>query len=74
MYKYVCRFDHVKVPLDGLLDRYASVSPEGEYSSPIPSAGARFGTMVSAFNKTLIRTLRSLLGMPYIFYFCGGRE
>ena len=42
------RFDHVRVPLDALLDRYASVSPDGSYSSPIPTVGARFGTMVSS--------------------------
>ena len=39
-------FDRVEVPLDNLLDRYASVSPEGEYTSPIASAGKRFFTMV----------------------------
>lgn len=41
-----CRFNNVRVPLDGLLDKYASVSPEGAYSSPIPTVAARFGTMV----------------------------
>jgi hypothetical protein len=41
-----CRFDNVRVPLDGLLDRYASVTADGTYSSPIPTVGARFGTMV----------------------------
>lgn len=36
-------FDQVRVPLDSLLDRYASVSPSGEYSSAIPSVSTRFG-------------------------------
>ncbi len=39
-------FDHVEVPRDNLLDRYASVSADGEYTSPIASAGKRFFTMV----------------------------
>ncbi|HEY6557029.1 MAG TPA: acyl-CoA dehydrogenase [Polyangiaceae bacterium] len=39
-------FDHVEVPRENLLDRYASVSEDGEYTSPIASAGKRFFTMV----------------------------
>ena len=39
-------FDHVRVPRDALLDRYASVAADGTYSSPIPSVAQRFGTMV----------------------------
>ncbi|HMJ11104.1 MAG TPA: acyl-CoA dehydrogenase [Polyangiaceae bacterium] len=39
-------FDHVEVPRENLLDRYASVSAEGEYTSPIASTGKRFFTMV----------------------------
>lgn len=39
-------FDQVRVPRENMLDRYASVSADGEYSSPIPSAGKRFFTML----------------------------
>jgi acyl-CoA oxidase len=39
-------FDKVRVPRENLLDRYASVSEEGEYSSPIPSSTKRFFTMI----------------------------
>ncbi|QDG52853.1 acyl-CoA oxidase [Persicimonas caeni] len=39
-------FDKVRVPRENLLDRYASVSAEGEYDSPIPSATKRFFTML----------------------------
>ncbi len=39
-------FYNVRVPRDALLDRYASVAPDGTYSSPIPSVPQRFGTMV----------------------------
>lgn len=40
-------FNHVKVPRDALLDRFASVDPNGNYSSPISNPAQRFGTMVS---------------------------
>lgn len=39
-------FDSVFVDSDALLDRFASVSGAGEYSSPIPSSGKRFFTML----------------------------
>ena len=39
-------FDGARVPRTALLNRYASVSPEGVYSSPIPSAGKRFFVML----------------------------
>lgn len=41
-------FDNVRVPRENLLNRYADVSAEGEYSSPIESDGARFFTMLGA--------------------------
>jgi len=39
-------FDGVRVPRANLLDRYASVSPDGAYSSPIENANRRFFTML----------------------------
>jgi acyl-CoA oxidase len=39
-------FDHVRIPRENLLDRFGTVTPEGEYSSPIPGAGRRFFTML----------------------------
>ena len=39
-------FKEVLVPRENLLDRFAQVSAEGEYSSPIPSASKRFFTML----------------------------
>ncbi|MDX1396800.1 MAG: acyl-CoA dehydrogenase family protein, partial [Gemmatimonadota bacterium] len=39
-------FDQVRIPRDHLLDRFASVSAEGAYSSPIASQGRRFFTML----------------------------
>ena len=44
-------FDHVRVPRENLLNKYADVSPEGVYSSPIENPGRRFFTMLG----TLIR-------------------
>ncbi|MGO1950917.1 MAG: acyl-CoA dehydrogenase family protein, partial [Mycobacteriaceae bacterium] len=41
-------FDHVRVPRENLLNRFADVSEDGEYSSPIESDGARFFTMLGA--------------------------
>ena len=39
-------FDHVRVPRAELLNRFANVSPDGEYSSPIKSQSRRFFTML----------------------------
>jgi acyl-CoA oxidase len=39
-------FDRVRVPREALLNRYADVTPEGSYTSPIESANKRFFTML----------------------------
>ena len=39
-------FDGVRVGADALLDRFARITPDGRYESPIPSAGRRFFTML----------------------------
>ncbi len=39
-------FQRVRVPRENLLDRFGAVSADGEYSSPIPSPGKRFFTML----------------------------
>jgi acyl-CoA oxidase len=39
-------FDKVRIPRDNLLDRYAEVTPEGEYKSPISNRDRRFFTML----------------------------
>lgn len=44
-------FDHVRVPRENLLNRFAEVSEDGTYSSPIDSPNRRFFTMLG----TLIR-------------------
>ena len=44
-------FDHVRVPRENLLNRYADVEPDGSYRSSIESDGRRFFTMLG----TLVR-------------------
>jgi len=39
-------FSQVRVPRENLLNRFAEVTPEGSYESPIPGAGKRFFTML----------------------------
>ncbi|MBO1332822.1 acyl-CoA dehydrogenase family protein [Streptomyces sp. VRA16 Mangrove soil] len=40
------RFDGVRVPREALLNRFADVTPEGVYESPIENPGRRFFTML----------------------------
>src|SRR6478609_2177839 len=51
-------FDHVRVPREALLDRYASVTPDGIYSSPTENPTKRFFTMLG----TLIQGRVSVCG------------
>ncbi len=39
-------FDRVRIPRENLLDRFAQVSRDGTYTSPIPSSSKRFFTML----------------------------
>ena len=40
-------FDNVRVPRTALLDKFASVRPDGTYDSPIPGIGKRFFTTIA---------------------------
>lgn len=51
-------FDHVRVPIDALLDRHGGVGPDGAYSSPIEDRTKRFFTMIG----TLIQGRISVSG------------
>jgi len=55
-------FDHVRVPRDALLDRYARVSEDGTYFSPIENPAKRFFTMLG----TLIQGRVSVCGCSRI--------
>src|SRR3954468_12559171 len=50
--------DHVRVPRENLLDRYAQVAPDGTYTSPIENPTKRFFTMLG----TLIQGRISVCG------------
>ena len=41
-------FDGIRVPRENLLDRYAQITAEGEYQSPIENENRRFFTMLGA--------------------------
>eukprot|EP01023_Acetabularia_acetabulum_P007532 TRINITY_DN1327_c1_g2_i2.p1 TRINITY_DN1327_c1_g2~~TRINITY_DN1327_c1_g2_i2.p1 ORF type:complete len:625 (+),score=114.18 TRINITY_DN1327_c1_g2_i2:63-1937(+) len=41
-------FNNVRIPLDDMLDKFASVSPSGEYTSSIPKVAQRFPTMMGS--------------------------
>ena len=41
-------FDNVKVPVENLLDKYGSITSDGEYASPIKNESKRFFTMLGA--------------------------
>ena len=51
-------FDHVRVGRDALLDRYATVQPDGTYASPIENPAKRFFVMLG----TLIQGRVSVCG------------
>lgn len=42
----IIRFNHVKIPYDNLLDRFARITPDGKFESPIASDNRRFFTML----------------------------
>ncbi|MDT7731652.1 MAG: acyl-CoA oxidase, partial [Mycobacterium sp.] len=52
------QFDHVRVPRENLLNKYADVAEDGTYSSPIENPGRRFFTMLG----TLIQGRISVAG------------
>lgn len=42
----IIKFDHVRIPYDNLLDRFARITEEGKFDSPIASDNRRFFTML----------------------------
>jgi len=54
-------FDHVRIPRENMLDRFASVAPDGTYDSPIESDGKRFFTMLSTLVGGRIGVARTAL-------------
>ncbi|OXE99103.1 acyl-coenzyme A oxidase [Flavobacterium araucananum] len=54
-------FDHVVIPKENMLDRFASVNEKGEFQSPIPSDNRRFFTMLGTLVGGRIGIPRSAL-------------
>lgn len=54
-------FDHLRIPRENLLDRFATVAADGTYDSPIPSAGARFFKMLSTLVGGRVAVARGAL-------------
>lgn len=44
-------FNKVKVPYDSMLDRFVSIDEQGEFHSPIPNQGKRFGLSMAALSN-----------------------
>ncbi|MFV8344622.1 acyl-CoA dehydrogenase [Flavobacterium sp. ZB4P13] len=55
------RFKNVVIPKENMLDRFASVSEEGKFESPIPSDNRRFFTMLGTLVGGRIGIPRSAL-------------
>lgn len=51
-------FDHIRVPRENLLNRFADVEPDGTYTSPIENPNRRFFTMLG----TLVRGRVTIAG------------
>jgi len=51
-------FDHIRIPREGLLNRYGDVAPDGSYSTPIENQTRRFFTMLG----TLVQGRISVAG------------
>ncbi len=54
-------FDNVVIPKENMLDRFASVNEDGEFTSPIPSDNRRFFTMLGTLVGGRIGIPRSAL-------------
>lgn len=57
----IITFNHVVIPKENMLDKFASVSEDGEFESPIPSDNRRFFTMLGTLVGGRIGIPRSAL-------------
>ncbi|HVM69342.1 MAG TPA: acyl-CoA dehydrogenase [Gaiellaceae bacterium] len=55
-------FDHVRVPRENLLDRYATVSADGVYESPIENPTKRFFTMLGTLVQGRVSVCGAAIG------------
>ncbi|XP_069625304.1 acyl-coenzyme A oxidase-like protein [Ranitomeya imitator] len=58
----ILSFNQVRIPRENLLDKFGSVSANGEYSSPIENKSARFNAMLAALTLTRLALIFQSLG------------
>eukprot|EP00164_Ancoracysta_twista_P006509 GFYU01009069.1.p1 GENE.GFYU01009069.1~~GFYU01009069.1.p1 ORF type:complete len:678 (-),score=183.24 GFYU01009069.1:295-2328(-) len=57
----ILRFTQVRVPRTSMLNKFADVAPDGQYSSPYSSPGQRFNAMLSALILTRVALVQSTI-------------
>jgi acyl-CoA oxidase len=72
-------FEHTRVPVSHLLDRFASIDASGSYQSPIESQGRRFFTMLGTLvggricvGSAAVSAARRASPSPCVTPRCGG--
>ncbi|XP_016071694.1 PREDICTED: acyl-coenzyme A oxidase-like protein [Miniopterus natalensis] len=55
-------FDKVRIPRDNLLDKFGSVTPEGQYRSPVNNKSARFNAMLAALTPSRLAVTFQAIG------------
>uniref|UniRef100_A0A8C6E2X7 Acyl-coenzyme A oxidase n=2 Tax=Moschus moschiferus TaxID=68415 RepID=A0A8C6E2X7_MOSMO len=58
----ILRFDSVRIPRENLLDKFGSVSPDGQYHSPIKDKSARFNAMLAALTPSRLAVTFQAMG------------
>ena len=67
-------FDHVRVPRENLLDRYATVSPEGVYESAIENPTKRFFTMLGTLVQGRVSVCGASIGATKVAHVIATRH
>ncbi|EDL28211.1 acyl-coenzyme A oxidase-like protein [Mus musculus] len=55
-------FDKVRIPRENLLDKFGSVTPDGQYHSPIQSKNARFNAILATLTPSRLAVTFQALG------------
>ncbi|XP_051692302.1 acyl-coenzyme A oxidase-like protein isoform X2 [Oryctolagus cuniculus] len=55
-------FDKVRIPRENLLDKFGSVTPDGQYHSPIKNMSARFNAMLAALTPSRLAVTFQAMG------------
>ncbi|XP_058523592.1 acyl-coenzyme A oxidase-like protein [Ochotona princeps] len=55
-------FDKVRIPRENLLDRFGSVTPDGQYHSPIKNKNTRFNVMLAALTPSRLAVTFQAMG------------